>query len=192
MPASVPEQKALLRRALRQKAAALPPRHFAAAGRAICAAALQLPEYSRAKVVFCFVSTQAEPDTLPFLQAAFAAGKTVCVPRCTAPGQMEAVPIRTLAQLQPGAFGILAPLPTLPAIAPHSIGFALVPCVAADAAGRRLGHGGGYYDRFLAGAAFPWAVACCAEFLLPQVPCLPHDLRAPILLTQRGVIRPAP
>lgn len=185
---SIEQQKQQLRRAVRRRAAAEAPA-LHAAGAEICRRALELPEYRAADLVMAFVSTASEPDTAAFLRGTLRRGKRLALPFLTGPGQMEARVIKDLSGLQAGPFGILQPPESAPAVPAESIGFALVPCAAAGLHGERLGHGGGYYDRFLPALGNRWAVACPEALLLAAVPCLPHDLPAPILITERRVLR---
>ena len=65
----------------------------------------------------------------------------------------------------------------------------LVPALCCDVRGVRLGHGGGYYDRYLADAAFPWAVVCPQALLAAAVPADPWDVIAPIVATDQAIYR---
>ena len=103
------EEKQQLRAIVRRLEAALTPEYKAKSGRAIVRRLLAMPEYQEAQTVFCFVGTTCEIDTRPILEDILSAGKTLCVPRCTAPGHMEPRQITDLSQLSPGAYGILEP-----------------------------------------------------------------------------------
>lgn len=110
-----------------------------------------LPDWQQADTVFCFVSMRDEPDTTAILQQALASGKRLCVPRCLPgdQGLMDIVEIASLNDLQPGRYGILEPCGGhVTALEPGAL--ALIPCLAVDRQGVRLGRGAGYYDRFLA------------------------------------------
>ena len=181
-------EKAVLRQLCRAKTAALPAAYIKNADAAICRALLHRPEIQAAKTVFGFVGTAQEIDTQPALQALLDAGKTLCVPQCAPLGVMHAKQIESLAQLTPGAFGILEPAPSAQTVQPAQIDVALLPCVAAQADGTRLGQGGGYYDRYLpqlAPTAFT-ILLCRSALLLPQgqIPTQQHDIAAHAVLTE--------
>ena len=105
--------------------------------------------WQRAESVFVYVSMWAEPDTRALIDAALAAGKRVYVPLCCPDRTMKAVRIRSLDELRPGTLNIPEPPEENETAAPGELDLAVVPCVTATADGARLGHGAGYYDRFL-------------------------------------------
>lgn len=109
-----------------------------------------MPEYQSAGTIFCFVGTGREIDTRPILRHALNSGKTVCVPLCTTPGQMELRRITALEELRPGKFHIPEPPADAPCVAVDEVDLAILPCLSCNHLGQRLGRGGGYYDRFLA------------------------------------------
>ena len=188
---SIAKQKAALRKQVKaQVSSVYTAQNRATLSAKITAQVTALPQYQRAHMLFCFVGTAQEPDTLPLIQQSLAGGKRVSVPFCTGPGEMQARQITSPADLSnTGAFGILEPSPHCPVIPKEQIDFALVPCLACDANGHRLGHGGGYYDRYLAGTGWYWAVACPEAFLLPNIPTGPHDLTTPCIITEQRTLR---
>ncbi len=143
--------------------------------------------YQKAQTVFLYCSTAEEIDTSHLMENALQAGKRVCVPLCTGPGIMEARELKDLAQLSPGRFGILEPPADSAPISPEEIDLCIVPCLAADTAGNRLGYGGGYYDRFLARTPAPAAALCAGHWFLRTLPTEPHDQRCDIIVTERQV-----
>ena len=102
---------------------------------------------------------------------------------------MDCVPITSLGDLRPGAYGILEPPSGAPAVPAASVDFAIVPAVACGRDGSRLGQGGGYYDRFLQQTGCAFAALCTEAFLLPCVPCEAHDRNMKIIVTQQRVLR---
>lgn len=181
------EEKQRLRRTVRDLEAQLSPRYKAASSRAIAAHLLAMPEYQAAGTVFCFVGTAREIDTRPILADALAAGKALCVPLCTAPGIMELRRITALETLSPGAYGILEPPAGAPAVGVDEVDFAVLPCVTCDRLGRRLGKGGGYYDRFLAHYRGGSVLLCREKLIREEIPVEPHDYPVPWVLTERGL-----
>lgn len=164
--------------------AQLPAAALAGRGQAFAQALEALPEYAGAHTVFCYLSVDKEPETRPLIARALAAGKTVCAPVCIARGVMRARRLRSLADLVPGRYDIPVPPEDEPWIEPGQIDFAVVPCVACGRDGTRLGHGAGFYDRFLAGGHFTRAAVCHSELLLDTVPVDAHDEPMDVIVTQ--------
>ena len=181
-------QKQAARRAARQQLAQISPQEFSAIGAAMWQTLQAQPAWQSAESVFCFVGALHEPDTMPILQGALSAGKQLLVPRIAGPGQMQLVPLQSLGQLQPGAFGILEPPQALPAIpAGSGVQLAVLPCLAATRGGARLGHGGGYYDRFLANYSGHRLILCPEALLAQSLPTGPLDEPAQAVLTEKAL-----
>lgn len=181
-------QKQAARRAARQQLAQISPQEFSAIGAAMWQTLQAQPAWQSAQSVFCFVGALHEPDTMPILQGALSAGKQLLVPRIAGPGQMQLVPLQSLGQLQPGAFGILEPPQALPAIpAGSGVQLAVLPCLAATRSGARLGHGGGYYDRFLANYSGRRLILCPEALLAQSLPTGPLDEPAQAVLTEKAL-----
>ena len=181
-------QKQAARRAARQQLAQISPQEFSAIGAAMWQTLQAQPAWQSAESVFCFVGALHEPDTMPILQGALSAGKQLLVPRIAGPGQMQLVPLQSLGQLQPGAFGILEPPQALPAVpAGSGVQLAVLPCLAATRSGARLGHGGGYYDRFLANYSGQRLILCPEALLAQSLPTGPLDEPAQAVLTEKAL-----
>ena len=181
-------QKQAARRAARQQLAQISPQEFSAIGAAMWQTLQAQPAWQSAESVFCFVGALHEPDTMPILQGALSAGKQLLVPRIAGPGQMQLVPLQSLEQLQPGAFGILEPPQALPAVpAGSGVQLAVLPCLAATRSGARLGHGGGYYDRFLANYSGQRLILCPEALLAQSLPNGPLDEPAQAVLTEKAL-----
>ena len=184
---TIAEEKQALRREVRAAERALDPLCREASDRAIAARLLALPLYREAGTVFCFVSTSREIDTRPILKDVLATGRRLCVPRCAAGREMELAVLSSLAELEPGAYGILEPKSGCTVLTAEDVDFAVLPCVSADRRGRRLGQGGGYYDRFLRRYRGKMAVVCREALLRPHSPQEEHDVCIPWVLTEDGV-----
>lgn len=184
--AHIQQQKSALRQALRPRRAALPDR--AEKDRAICGHILALPQWQAAQRVLAYVSTPQEPNTRPLIQAALAAGKEVYAPVCGEGGQMAFFRFTGLAQLRAGKWGIQEP----PMGSPLPLGdgarqLCLVPGLAFDRHGFRLGYGKGYYDRFLAAVEIDTVGLCYQELLLTGLPAGRRDKRVGLVATEAGI-----
>lgn len=182
----IEKQKAQLRAALRRQAAGLPSGYLAASDERIYERLVHLPQFLAAQTVFCYVSIGAEPDTRRLLEKALALGKTVCVPRCEGAGQMHARRIESLSALAPGYCNLQEPPVTAPVVPPDKIDLAVVPCVAADKAGYRLGNGGGYYDRYLPVLGGMAVCLCRGRLLQSRLPRTLHDVPIDTVITEEG------
>ena len=143
--------------------------------------------WQRAESVFVYVSMWAEPDTRMLIEAALREGKTVFVPRCYPGRVMKAVRIDSLDALQPGTLGIPEPVDDSVCAAPGELALALVPCVSASRDGRRLGHGAGYYDRFLAEQRCRTMCLCYESLLCDAIPVDAHDVPMDAVVTEKAV-----
>lgn len=134
------------------------------------------PEFQTAKTVFCYVSAKGEVETLPLLRDLLEE-KTVVVPFCTDKnGNMISSEIKSINELQDGLFGILEPK-NPKEFQKEKIDFVIVPGVAFDKGGYRLGYGKGYYDRFLCDIS-PFKLGVCGEeFFLEEIPHNEFDIK---------------
>lgn len=200
MSSGAGEAKLALRRELRARREALPAGERARVDGAIARRVAGLPEFSRAEVVLTYLSFGAEVDTREVIRLAWEAGKAVALPRCV-PGtrEMRWFAVRDLGHLVRSRFGVEEPVPdaateVLPADAAEGRPMlALVPGLSFDAAGYRIGYGGGYYDRFLASFSGV-SVGLCREAFLARPGTLPldaHDLPVDLVVTEAGMRRPA-
>jgi 5-formyltetrahydrofolate cyclo-ligase len=94
--------------------------------------------------------------------------------------------------LAPGAWGILEPRDGLPQIPPGAIDAVIVPGAAFDAAGRRCGYGGGFYDAYLPGTrrGTPRIALAFDLQVVDDLPCAAHDLSVDIIVTETRLMRP--
>ena len=150
---------------------------------------MSLPEYQEADTVFCFVGTKDEIDTSTLIDRMLADGKRICVPLCTGKGIMEAKKISSRSQLSEGTYGILEPSEEAETVPPEEIDFAIVPCVTCNKIGQRLGHGGGFYDRFFENAEIPSAMVCREETMTAAIPTDIHDIRFKTVVSERHIFR---
>lgn len=150
-PTNIKEYKNTLRKRFKERRGLMTQARRAMADHRIAVRLRSLVSYRRARTVLVYVSMPIEVDTRQIIKKALSDGKRVAVPRCV-PGtrEMEFFLINSLDVLSPGTFGVLEPTPD-PAclLTDFSHSICIVPALACDRCGYRLGYGGGYYDRFL-------------------------------------------
>ena len=182
----VSEQKKELRKKIREINRSLTEEYKKEASSKICQKVIALEEYQKAETIFCFVGVGSEPDTRDILEDAIRQGKCVSVPLCLDESTMEAVRITDYDRdLETGAYGLLEPKKELPRVDRSEIRFAVIPCVSCDRAGNRLGHGKGYYDRYLEDSGFQKVMLCFEKVLSEEgeIPVGPYDLPVKTVIT---------
>ena len=146
--------------------------------------------FRQAKTIHIFISKTDEPDTVPIIECAWESGKTVAVP-CVVPDSFELFhsQLKSFEDLSSGALGVLEPSPEgRIAMNPESFDLVIIPGVAFDRQGGRLGYGKGYYDRFLEQTtAFRLALAFNFQ-VFEKVPTEKHDVPMNGILTESGII----
>lgn len=147
---------------------------------------MNLPEYKTCKTMLCYVSTKTEVDTHKLIESAIAAGKTVGVPYCVDGSRdMRFYKISSIGELKPRTFGVLEPVPEESRlIGDFSDSICILPGLAFDMAGFRLGYGGGYYDRFLSRKYEGVTVGICySECTLTSIRHGRYDMPCDMLVT---------
>jgi len=157
----------------------------------------QFTPYRRARVVATYVGVKSEVGTLSLIEGRLARGEPTAVVY-RQDGDLALCLIHSLDELVPASFGLLEPLPSVVAdpqrhCAPADVDLFLVPGLAFDPAGGRIGYGKGYYDRLL-GAAGPGTVFLALAFecqMVESVPMLPQDVAVHLVMTERATHRPS-
>jgi 5-formyltetrahydrofolate cyclo-ligase len=154
---------------------------------------VSLPEFEKAQSISTYVGRGAEVETLSILHLAWSANKRLAVPCCVG-DQLELYWIEHLDELAPRTLGILEPKKTIRQCPQRkacvtSLDLIVVPGVAFDLRGGRLGYGKGYYDRLLR-QANPETALVAPAFdcqIVPEVPMLGHDIYMHKLVTASSV-----
>ena len=138
-----------------------------------------------ARSILFFAPLPAEPDVWPMLERSLVAGRTVALPRfSTATQSYEAAQIRDLGRdVCAGRFGIREPAARCARIPLDQLQLVLVPGMAFDPGGHRLGRGKGFYDRMLAGVRGVKCGVAFDEQMVAAVPAGPQDMRVDFILT---------
>ncbi|HVK15693.1 MAG TPA: 5-formyltetrahydrofolate cyclo-ligase [Fimbriiglobus sp.] len=166
-----------------------------AVSRRIVGAFMALPTYATARTVMWYVDAGSEVRTRHVLPEALDGGKRIVVPYCIVEtNQLELFLLEDMAELAEGAHKILEPrddLRSLPGkrVAPEELDLVMVPGVAFDPSGGRMGQGKGYYDRLLARVR-PDAPLAALAFdcqVFPEIPVAAHDVYMDLVLTEQKV-----
>lgn len=145
---------------------------------------LALPMWKQAKIVLFFAPLRDEPDIWPAISVALKEGKQVSLPKLDPAGfTYSASPVQSLEDLTPGKFGILEPRHSAAATPLNRLDLVLVPGVAFDSHGGRLGRGKGYYDRLLSAVNGTKCGVAFDEQIVDAVPVGPMDVRLNCILT---------
>lgn len=186
------EERTTLRTRILAARDTLPAEERRQKSRLITERILALPEFANARSVFAYVSFRSEVETLDLIAQCLQKGMGVSVP-LTLPAEhrLQAYAITDPARdLAPGYCSIPEPRQTLPRVDPGTIEVVVMPGSVFDLRGGRLGYGGGYYDRFLQGAA-PQALRIGLAFDLQVVAAVPlesHDEPLDYLITETRTI----
>jgi 5-formyltetrahydrofolate cyclo-ligase len=182
-------RKASIRRLVLSRRGRLDPDERAAAGAAVAATVAGLPEITGAEAVLGFASFGSELPTDDAMQAVLAAGKRLLLPYVEG-RRLCAAEVRSVEDLAPGYRGIREPVART-AIDLGYVEAVLVPGVAFDEAGRRLGYGGGFYDGLLAdiARAAPRIGLCFDLQVVEEVPAGEADQPVDLVVTERRMIR---
>jgi 5-formyltetrahydrofolate cyclo-ligase len=175
----VQQRKAELRARVLARRSALPADQRAQAGRAIRDALLDRPEVQMAGTIAAYYSIGAEPDTRGLVYALWKRGSYVLLPVLRPDGDLDWASYEGPDSLVPGPRGLREPGEPMRGVdAVARADAVLVPALAVDGAGRRLGRGGGGYDRALArvGPLIPLIALVYDEELVGHVPSEDHDV----------------
>jgi 5-formyltetrahydrofolate cyclo-ligase len=201
------EEKRALRRQMSAARAALSEAQRRTRSEAASARLLALPELAALagagrKTLGGYVAVKGEMDPAPALAAAAAAGAVVALPRVAPEAPRLRFHRADAAPLTPGRFGLLEPEAAAPEIALDELDVVIVPGLAFDAEGRRVGFGGGYYDSAFgtsgrsglpnsAPRSRPALVGLCYDFqIVARCPAGEGDVPVDLVVTDARVLRP--
>jgi len=175
--------KKALRREIGEKKRALSEAQIEARSRMLADRLFATEQYRQCKSLYAYLSFNQEVRTSPIIERAWADGKRVAVPKVIGRG-MVFIWIDSFDNLAPqGAYNITEPIEDGP-VADDATALVLMPGLAFDREGRRVGYGGGYYDRFLEKEPDHPLVALCYDFqLVDHLEVEAHDVPVDVVIT---------
>lgn len=184
--------KAAIRKEIREKLRTIPAANRVSGAQQACGLLERQAVWKNARSVFFYAPLAGELDIWPLVEDSLASGKLVCLPRFDSATQRYiACRIQNLAgDLETGQFGIREPAPNCLPFPLNQLDLVLVPGVAFDLRGRRLGRGKGFYDRLLADAGGLKCGVAFDEQIVTEIPVEPHDISVNCILTPTRWIEP--
>ena len=180
--------KSELRKELKQKRKNI--RNKTELDRKICSNLLNCDVYKNAKTVLFYAALDDEINVDECINSALCSGKRVALPVCTDnQGSMKFYYINSLNDVRPGLFGVREPDTEICCeVADFTDAICIVPAIAYDKRGYRLGYGKGYYDRFLENFTFISVGLCYNEIVENILPIGEHDVPVNYIITEEDVL----
>ncbi|MCI5775751.1 MAG: 5-formyltetrahydrofolate cyclo-ligase [Aerococcus sp.] len=183
---TIPQRKKNLRELIFTKRQQLCADYYQKANQKITKAILDTSEFNAAQTIFVFQSLPYEFDTATVIQIARKTGKQILLPVTdTMNDHLMLYPYPKNEEWHYGSYHIKEPLTTdRHPVSGEKVDLAILPCVTATHSGQRLGHGGGYYDRWLATYSPYTILPCFEQLIVPELPIEPHDYTANCVITE--------
>lgn len=167
--------KKTLRKWIREQKRAMTPERIEEASRKLGEMFRATELYRKAKTIYGYLPYNQEVRTVPMLEQALVDGKKVAVPKVYG-DEMKFIYLTDLTQVEVGYAGIPEPVADGP-VADDPTALVLMPGLAFDKEGRRIGYGGGFYDKFLAQEPEHSTIALCYDFqMVSQLPTEEFDI----------------
>lgn len=173
--------KTALRKQIREQKRAMTPEQIEEKSRALGELLAASESYRRAKTIYGYLPYNQEVRTVAMLERAMADGKRVAVPKCYG-DEMRFIYMDDLSRVEKGYAGIPEPIADGP-VADDKTALVLMPGLAFDPQGHRIGYGGGFYDKFLAAEPEHPTLALCYDFqMLDRVDTEEFDIPVDLVL----------
>ena len=164
-----------LRRSIRERKRAMTPEEIVHRSQMLGLLFIQSEAYKNAKTIYGYLPYNQEVRTVPMLEQALRDGKRVAVPKCYG-DEMKFIFMEDLSKVEKGYANIPEPIADGP-VADDETALVLMPGLAFDPQGHRIGYGGGFYDKFLSKEPHHPTLALCYEFqMLPHLETEEHDI----------------
>lgn len=138
-----------------------------------------------------YASTSEEVDTHDLIKDCFKKGHTIYIPKVDR-NEIKIIPVQHWEVLEPGTFSILEPMISAEAANPEDLDLILVPGIAFDHRGHRLGFGRGFYDRVLKKTKAYKVGLAFHEQIVDEIPNEEHDVPMDLIITDTSLITPNP
>lgn len=187
------ESKRMQRNRIKRLYAGLEKPYIQLASSEIAKAIFDMRWYQDAKTIFCYMNMGNEVITEDIIERAIKDGKRVAIPRCLGGGIMESrlyLTPKNRYELVEGVLGIREPDEDNPLVLPETIDLVIAPCLTCDRNGNRLGHGAGYYDRYLStqnGLRAPKVCLCFSKILAENVCTDINDIKMDAVVTEERI-----
>ncbi|MHC1697815.1 MAG: 5-formyltetrahydrofolate cyclo-ligase [Geobacteraceae bacterium] len=183
--------KRTLRRSMLARRKSLSPEEFRSASLCIQKAFLDTDNFKRARSVLVYSPINHEVDTALIVHVALDSGKKVFFPSVDG-AELCFCEVQDLASLKEGAFGIMEPCVTGTVCAPEEMDVLVVPGVAFDLKGHRIGYGKGYYDKAVHRLeGYGKLVGICYDFqLVDEIFAEGHDVKMDLIITEKRIVCP--
>ena len=187
-PIDIRQYKNELRASIKQRRSEMPSLEKEKLDAGVAKNVFRLYQYRSAKTLLIYVSTAIEVDTFKIIEGVLKDGKKVAVPRCIPDTRlMEFHYIDSVEQLSPGTFGVLEPDEALPIVEDFEGCLMLLPALALDYSGYRLGYGKGYYDRYLSRFTGACVGMCYSENLRRHMYHGRYDRPVDVIVTEKAI-----
>jgi 5-formyltetrahydrofolate cyclo-ligase len=186
-------EKARIRQEVLRARDSLDPKTREVRGALVKERLFSLPEFLRAEVIFFFASFRSEVSTIPQIEESLRLGKRIVLPRVDKQlKQLKLYEIKDIEEISPGCLGILEPDASEERRREiNDVDIVVMPGVAFDLSGNRLGYGGSYYDRLLSGLGKKISLIAIAydEQIRDFIPTEAHDIKVHMIVTDKRVIK---
>ncbi|MFH1378036.1 MAG: 5-formyltetrahydrofolate cyclo-ligase [Planctomycetota bacterium] len=192
MALSIEDQKRDMRRRMRERLRAVSSADRAAAGQRVSERLESSAILSHAMTILAFYPMQTEIDIVPYLNSVLDSGARLVLPRVDDNVRLDLIEVENLdAHLSIGAYGIMEPSYGLPPVSPSELDAIVAPGLAFALTGERLGQGGGFYDRLLAGTRRPACPVIGVSYdfqIVDAIPTEPTDMTVDAVATNEQFV----
>ncbi|MCL2837997.1 MAG: 5-formyltetrahydrofolate cyclo-ligase [Oscillospiraceae bacterium] len=154
----------------------------------ICERVIKLPQFSECDAIFTYQSFGSEVDTQLLIEQAWDAGKKVCIPKIAGKRKMDFYCIEKGQPLKANKYGILEPTDDCELAFPNKKSMFVIPGLAFDKNGYRIGYGAGFYDIYLAEREVLAKIGICFDLqIVDDAYPDSHDIPVSVIVTEKNV-----